>query len=147
MTIANEYNIGDLPPPSEHDEQSVVVSWAGSMEWQIPELELLHAIPNGMWIPGTAKRKKQIIDKMKREGLKPGVLDLFWPVARGKWHGLYIEMKRADPSLSKVSDEQKWWIKRLHSQDYYVVVCWGAEEAIATIEEYWEFGEFEHDSI
>jgi len=133
------------PVPYEHDEQVTVISWAKMNEFQLPELALLHAIPNGMYVVGGVKRRKGVIDKMKAEGMKPGVLDLFWPVARGTWHGLYIEMKRRDKSLSKVSDEQKWWIKKLHEQGYYVSVCWGADEAILTLTEYYNLGEFYYE--
>ena len=66
--------------------------------------------------------------------MKPGVPDLCLPVARGGYHGLYIELKRAVGGI--LSDEQKWWIDELKSQGYAAIVCHGAEEAIRTIKEY-----------
>jgi hypothetical protein len=72
---------------SEHDEQSTLIQWAKFTEHELPELKLLHAIPNGGW------RHKATAARLKREGLKPGIPDLCLPVPRGQWHGCYIEMK------------------------------------------------------
>ena len=44
---------------------------------------------------------------LKKEGVKRGVPDICLPVSRGKYHGLYIEMKAGK---NKPSKEQKEWI-------------------------------------
>jgi hypothetical protein len=69
-------------------------------------------------------------------GVKSGVPDLFLPVPRGKYHGLWIEMKRTEDG--KVSENQKWWIGALNKLGYRAEVCYGAEQAIKLLTEYLE---------
>lgn len=71
----------------ESVEQKLVVEWARRAECTWPEIALLHHIPNG------GQRDKAVAAKLKTEGVKAGVPDLCLPVPRGKYHGLYIEMK------------------------------------------------------
>ena len=72
---------------------------------------------------------------MKREGVKAGVSDVFLPVARGKYHGLYIELKVGE---NKTSSDQKWWIAQTTKQGYCSTVCYGWVEAKGVIEKYLE---------
>lgn len=113
--------------PTEHQEQSTVISWADIQSLVLPELRLLFAIPNG------GKRNVITATMLKREGVKAGVPDLCLPVPRGPFYGLYIEMKRRGGNTSK---EQDWWIGQLIKQGYQVVVCFGAEEAISAVMQY-----------
>jgi hypothetical protein len=92
-----------------------------------PELALFHAIPNGGF------RTKVTAAKLKAEGVKAGVLDTHLPVARGGYHGLWIEMKYG---RNKPTEEQKWWIEELRSQGHFVTVCYGWEPAAETLEHY-----------
>ena len=52
---------------------------------------------------------------------------------RGKYHGLYIEMKAIGGSPTQ---EQQAWIAALTEQGYAAQVCVGFEEAKETIEQY-----------
>lgn len=72
---------------SETLEQQALFQWAAYNETIIPELKLLHAIPNG------GKRYKATAVRLKKEGVRSGVPDVFLPVARHDKHGLYVEMK------------------------------------------------------
>ena len=107
--------------PTEEQEQAAVFEWVTLMRNQYPELDLLYHCPNG------ADRHPAVAAKLKRQGVKPGVPDLFLPVARSGWHGLFIEMKKRKGG--RVSDEQKAWIEALTAQMYRAVVCKGCEEA------------------
>ena len=85
-------------------------------------------------IPNEGKRSVVRGAQMKREGLKKGVPDICLPVARGRYHGLYIEMKRRrDGRLTK---EQEKWIERLNRYGNKAVVCRGWEEAAQAIGDY-----------
>lgn len=114
---------------SEAQEQRALFQWAGLAEQRYPELRLLHHIPNG------GKREARTAINLKREGVKAGVPDICLPVARGEYHGLYIELKAGK---NKTSSRQEEWIKLLIEQGYYVKVCYGWLEARDVIEEYLE---------
>lgn len=102
--------------------------WAAGKIGQWPELVLLHHIPNGGF------RGKREAARLKRMGVKPGVPDLHLPVARGGFHGLYVEMKRRDGG--RVSSEQRVWLAALHAAGHCVAVCEGWEQAVAVIRDY-----------
>ena len=123
--------------PLEDEEQAAFVEWCRAHEAYYPGLDLLHSIPNGGYRPTRTGVT------MKQTGLLPGVPDLFVPVPvwedrydGGCYHGLYIEMKRVDPRLSRVEPHQADIIERLRAQGYYVAVAFGAEEAIDVVERY-----------
>lgn len=114
--------------PTEGEEQATLFSWAAMKSGRRPELRLLFHIPNG------GERRKTEAMRFKAEGVKAGVPDLFLPVARGPWHGLFIEMKRQKGG--KISDSQKKWLAALVSQGYLAEVCYGWKDAAALIEDY-----------
>ena len=114
--------------PTEDEEQAAVFEWADLSAGRWPELRLLFHIPNG------GLRNKVTAARMKMLGVKAGVPDLFLPVARGKWNGLFIEMKRRKGG--KLSTLQVDWMEALGRQGYKTVVCLGADAAIAAIEDY-----------
>lgn len=114
--------------PSEEQEQMAVIEWRDLMVNQFPELRLLIHIGNGEWRhPATAA-------KLKRMGVKAGVSDLFLPVARGGWHGLWVEMKRKKGGTLSLA--QKDWIEDMTEQHYMAVRADGAEEACDVIYRY-----------
>lgn len=120
-----------LTVPLEDAEQRIIFQWAAMETAAHPELGLLYAIPNG------GKRAIKTAVALKKQGVKRGVPDMCLPVARGGYHGLYVELKRQKGGT--VSETQKSWITALAEQGYKAVVCRGAEEAIRTIKEYlWE---------
>ena len=114
--------------PTEAQEQTELFKWAELQKCKYPELELLHHIPNG------GKRNDVEAARLKAQGVKPGVPDVFLPVARKSCHGLYIALKRQ--KNAHVSDAQKKWIEALTGQGYQAEVCYGYQEAIKTILQY-----------
>lgn len=122
--------------PSEHVEQVALIAWANEEAnlKRFPGLDLLYAQPNGGF------RDWKTAKELKAEGVRSGVPDLFLPVPRGVYHGLYIEMKVADRS-NHTSAEQDAWIERLQGQGYAAAVCYGFEEAKSVIHEYFKRSE------
>lgn len=114
--------------PTEHEEQAALFKWAKLSAGAHPGLKLLFAIPNG------GHRHKAVAGKLAAEGVKPGVPDACLPVARGEFHGLYIEMKRRDGG--SLSETQKGWIADLNDQGYQAECCHGWDEAREVIEAY-----------
>ena len=115
----------------ESQEQQALFRWAAVMEKSMPILQLLHSIPNG------GKRDIWTAARLKAEGVKAGVSDIFLPVANNGYYGLYIELKVRG---GKLSDRQKWWIESTMAQGYLSVVCMGWEAAAEEILRYLERG-------
>lgn len=113
--------------PTEDEEQIWLFSWAALNERKWPELALMHHIPNG------GKRSKSEAARFKAMGVKRGVSDVFLPVSKGGYHGLYIELKAKDGRPEK---EQKEWIAAVREQGYYAAVCYGGFEAANLVEAY-----------
>ena len=118
----------EIYQPTEEQEQVAVFQWADIMSIRYPELKWLLHVPNGGW------RTKSEAVRFKRAGVKKGVPDIFLPVSRKGYHGLWIEMKRRKGG--RLSPEQKEWIDGLFNQGYLAVRCDGAEEAIGMLERY-----------
>lgn len=119
--------------PSEHEEQKALILWAAAQVGRgRKELALLYAVPNG------GDRKPSVAGKLKAEGVKAGVPDLHLPVPHGGAPGLFIEMKRR--LGAQVRKNQFWWHEQLRARGFVVVVCRGASEAVAVIEDYLSAG-------
>ena len=117
---------------SEHDEQVALFEWAALHAGRCPELGLMFAIPNG------GKRDPVTAVRLRDEGVKPGVPDVYLPVARQGWHGLFIELKWGK---NKTTDRQNEWLDRLMEQGYLAVVCYGWAEAVDVIMDYLGMGD------
>lgn len=117
---------------SEHDEQVAVFQWAQMNAHLWPCLSRMFAIPNG------GKRTKGTAIKLKAEGVKAGVPDIFLPWPTSGWCGLWIEMKYGS---NKTTEQQREWLTWLKLNGYQTAVCWGAKEAIRVIENYLQGGE------
>lgn len=104
------------------------MAWARLAQAAYPALKLLHAIPNGGHRHiGTARA-------LQRQGVRPGIPDLFLPHARAGYHGLYIEMKRRQGG--RVEVEQRETIESLRAEGFRVEVCRGWEAGRAVLVEY-----------
>lgn len=114
---------------SEARHQKAVIDWSQqpSIRARFPCLKLLHHIPNG------GNRDAIEGRHLKEQGVRAGVPDLCLPVARGSYHGLYIEMKT---DTGKPSDEQLWWGHELSEQGYFGEVCHGWQSAVRVLEWY-----------
>lgn len=114
----------------EDREQQAIFEWAQLMvnTGRYPELEYMFAVPNG------GHRHKATAARLKLTGVKSGVPDICLPVAKGKYHGLYVEIKRAQGG--RATPEQKRWIEALNRGGYFAEVCHGCDSAIRVIEWY-----------
>ena len=120
---------------SEHDEQVAVIEWF-ELKW--PKLAMcLMAYPSGAIIGG--KNKFKIINKLKREGWRNGVSDLFLAIPKGGYHGLWLEMKDHDKTKRSVSKEQWDHLDLMKNQGYFASWAAGAEKAMSIIEEYMNY--------
>lgn len=118
--------------PSETDLQQALIRWWGfaCKDWYLDERYLM---------ANPLQSNRGLINgaKMKREGLRKGMLDLQLAVPKmhqGEWcPGLWIEMKTPK---GKLSQPQKQFIDLLRAKGYMVAVCHSLQGAIDTIEAY-----------
>ena len=130
----------------EHNLQSLLVQRCRLERQRYPELALLYAIPNG------GQRNRVVAAKLKAEGVQAGVPDLCLPVARGPYHGLYLETKVRElvphetktkgitmrKRETKPSAAQEEWICALREQGYCAEVYWDLDEGWSILTEYLE---------
>ena len=100
----------------EADEQKKLFRWADFMKTEYPELDMMFHIPNG------GSRNKLEAANLKKQGVRAGVPDICLPVARGGYHGLFIELKFGKNKTTAKQDE---WLARLNEKCYAVAVCYG----------------------
>ena len=118
--------------PLEEAEQIALFQWRDIAVKVIPELRWLHSSLNGVPLsPGLAA-------KMRRMGMTRGVVDVFLPIVRGGYAGLYIEMKRSNGVPSHLSASQKEFISFAREQGYRAEWCKGWIPARELILEYLE---------
>lgn len=110
----------------EHEEQAALFAWAQIAAHEHPALALLYHIPNGGF------RFKATAAAMRRQGVRAGVPDICLPVARGGFHGLYLELKRFQRGVT-LRASQRRWLAALAAEGYCVGVCRGWEAARAAI--------------
>lgn len=109
---------------SEHALQASIIAECDLRANQDPRWGLLMAIPNGQY------RKGQRMEP----GLRAGVPDLFLPVARHGYFGLWIELK---VGKNTPTAQQKIWLSTLFQLGYSVAEVYDdPAEAIRVLEWY-----------
>jgi len=108
---------------SEHAEQVALFDVLAMH----PECKWIHAVPNGFYSTPAQKAK------MGYEGLRKGVWDIFVPYPRGKYHGMYVEMKYGK---NKLTAEQVEFGAFVEAQGYKTFVAYGWFEAYTAIMDY-----------
>ncbi len=114
--------------PSEHQVQAAVIQWwaYACKRYGLPAFALF-AIPNGGGrSPGQAGR-------LKAEGVRPGVSDLFLAVPRGSHAGLFLEMKAP---RGNVSIPQKSFQDFARGIGYETALAYSFDQAVTTIQAY-----------
>ena len=110
-------------------EQAKVIAWARANERNYPYLQLLHCSLNGV------KMTKAQAGRAIAQGMLSGVPDLFLPVPKNGYHGLFIEMKYGS---NKVTENQEKFLQNAANVGFAVSVCYSAQEAIKRIEDYYK---------
>jgi hypothetical protein len=85
------------------------------------------AIPNG------GLRNIKVAAKLKQEGVKAGVADLFVALSNGKYHGLFIEVK---VGKNKQQPNQKVFEQKVLENGYQYKLVRSIDDMIAVIREY-----------
>lgn len=125
---------------SESGHQKTLFIWAEWASGKYQDLVWLHATQGG------AKMTPITAARMKAEGMRRGVPDIFLDVARGGYHGLRIELKTPEvlaiKDVSKrkppgsASVEQQAWITGYRDRGYRAEICYGWAYARDTLLDY-----------
>lgn len=119
----------DVIKSNESEQQQKFIAWVNLYK-NLPEykcLKLLYHPAN------EGKRSHYTGKKLKDEGLLAGVVDICLPASRGRFHGLYIEMKYGK---NKLTQEQRAFLKGVKEEGYATGLCYSADEAIALVKKY-----------
>lgn len=109
---------------SEDTEQINLFNWIRSEERYQPDLHWAFHVPNG------GSRNQGEAKKLKAMGVLAGVSDICFPIARGRYRQMWIEMKFGD---NKPTPRQMTFLQTMQDQGDYVCVCysyWGAKRVI-----------------
>lgn len=112
---------------TEHQIQSQYFKILSLNENKFPFLKYIFAIPNG------GARHIAVAKKMKAEGVKRGVPDIFIPITVRTSPGMFLETKT---SIGRQSPEQKEYEAFLVSELYMYAVCKSVEELLFETENY-----------
>lgn len=113
----------------EGEEQASLIAWFSQNYPNIAHL-LIH-IPNGGY-------RKNAFEgwRLKQQGVRKGVSDLFLAMPSKDYHGLWVEFKAAPPNNAKPSEEQLFWLSEMKKQGYAAHLCLGEKEAKKVIIDY-----------
>lgn len=128
--------------PSEHAEQSaffttILFKYRTDDRFVRP---LFFAVPNGAFLGG---KSALTMEKLRAEGLTPGVADILYLQPRGGYSFLALEMKRADKRGHKAGGlrpEQVEFLNAASCAGAFFAVCYSAEEAERAFDEYMGLG-------
>lgn len=93
--------------------------------------ELMH-IPNGLISQASMRKVKSL-------GVRRGYPDLFMPIPKGSYHGLFLELKAPDIDVARgLSPDQKKVLKQLRDRGYMVATANCLSDATRVIIAYLE---------
>lgn len=123
------------PSASEAQEQIVLIEWASLMKIHINGKterlnKFIHHSPNG------GKRHTLEALKFKRMGVLPGFPDLFVFIPTKEYHGLFVELKRANYPIGNIPIEQFNFMNLLKDLGFSANICKGFDEAKKVIVDY-----------
>lgn len=133
----------------EEGEQATLLEWASYIFVTANDgrsvclHDLIVAIPNGAYLAGDEKQRGAQMGRLLALGLTPGAADVFVMLARGQWHGLFIEMKKRRKDFASAADArravsplQRGFGELAQRMGFRYVVCYGFDEAKHAIESY-----------
>ena len=134
VAIAKFMKPEQLAKTTEHSHQMAFFAWCQQQsKGAYPKLKFAFAIPNG------GARDTITASKLKAEGVKKGVADVFIPISAHGMHGLWIEFKRPGTetqSEGKLSTEQKEFRDFVLSEKYGHFVAYSYSQAVDCVVQY-----------
>jgi len=111
---------------TEQQEQQAIFDYCHGYAGNLDDrLKMLFVIANGAW-RGVGSMEAGVKESA-------GVPDMCLPVAIHPFHALFIELKT---KTGKLSPQQRDYHKLLRWQGFAVQTCYGAEQGMATLDQY-----------
>lgn len=117
-------------PGTEHAHQAAFFASLVELGRLHPCVRWVHAVPNG------GERDAIVAGRMKAEGVRAGVWDVYVPIPIGRWHGMWIEFKkptRRKEAHGGLSDKQVEFGLAMHGMGYHTALCYTWGEARAAL--------------
>jgi hypothetical protein len=118
---------------TEHEIQSQFFAWLDKVAVKLFGLPKMAGGFPAWATPNAGKRSPRTGARMKREGLRAGVPDVFIAVPTEYYGGLFIEFKTAK---GRVSQAQKNMMEDLAEAGYHCAVCRSVDEGIDVVTKY-----------
>ena len=122
-------NVAAAPIQRERAEAQAVIKLTAGRWWA----RALHHSPN----EELSSAGRQLAAS---QGTKKGFPDWILPIQAGEYVGLVIELKAMRPYGKHPTREQRAWLEWFTEQGWLAKVCYGAEDAIATLDAYVALG-------
>ncbi len=102
---------------------------------QVQICKWLEFTQNFYWfsIPNGGARHKAVAIKLKMEGLKAGVADMFWMLPNKHWNGIFVEVKIKG---NYQQPNQKQFEKIALAHKYYYAIVRSIEECDILLKKY-----------
>lgn len=113
--------------------QIEVFDWIRENKESYPALKVIHHYPSSFFGVNYG-----VVMWLKKLGWIKGIPDIFIPISRNEFAGLYIEMKTAKGKLSPEQKEFFDLINLYSDTPYKTEVCRRSDEAIRSIKAYLE---------
>lgn len=129
-----------MAPRNENQLQEQLFTWLSTIPVPSASVYLYgyvrdyaFAIPNGVKLAGDPRKRAITAAALKRQGLTPGVSDVFLSLPRRAYHGLYLELKFGD---NKPTQQQSDFQARMSHAGYMTIVAYTLDQAKEAIGNY-----------
>ena len=121
---------------------AALVRWAPVIQRERAEAQAVIKLTAGRWwsraLHHSPNEELSSIGRQlaASQGTKKGFPDWILPIQAGEYVGLVIELKAMRPHGQAPTPEQRAWLEWFTEQGWLAKVCYGAEDAIATLDAY-----------
>lgn len=116
----------------EDQHQKMLFDWASHARLPTGQRirDLMFAVPNG------GKRNAKEAARLKSQGVKAGVSDVFLAYPADGKHGLFIELKKPKATKSDITENQAKWLNTTEQAGYSSVAAFGFDAARSAVTHY-----------
>lgn len=131
----------NIAKPSEHNIQASFFDWLMMFKLRdYPEVHpLFFTVPNGSHLAGNTGQRARQMNKLKKEGLTPGVADTLFLSGRGGYLGLAMEFKTPERKAEKdggLSESQQEFLRAARMEGWLSAVAYDVEDACDLVDKY-----------